>query len=484
MQNSGPIPVDDSLKAATQALYAGRLDEAEASVRARLEEAPEDAEGYRLLGLVAYRRGQVEDSFKLLRRAIELDPQTRSARRQLVQALLAQNRMDEAEAEIEAGNAAYGGIDLGLCMLQADMNLRRGERDIAEAACRYALEMQPTLPRAHAILGMLQRDRGELVEAAMHYLAARQGPQPAPDPYLELALLLLVLGRAGDLMRLTPPAVAGQAYGEKAILAIACWLNNQIDHTRRFLAEAKALLAQVEADAPNRAMCESHGDYIALLLDWRAAHPSAYQGEASEMLFHVGDVHCLGAAHLLVAHGESKALLVPRLVPDLRAWHFVEDEASRPLAAFKATLASLPEGARIVLSCGELDLQQEAGILAYLRAHPQVPMEELVDRLLPAFVEKALALAAERRQRLIFQTPPARAAVTVFMKRGARAHFEATAKRFVQRLREAARAAGAPIVDVNAITADARGEPNRQYYFDTVHLRPQAFIDAYTRGLR
>ena len=69
----GAAGVDVGRSAALIAL--GRLDEAEALLRAALLNAPQDARLYKNLGLVTHERGDLDAARDLFERALELAPE-------------------------------------------------------------------------------------------------------------------------------------------------------------------------------------------------------------------------------------------------------------------------------------------------------------------------------------------------------------------------------------------------------------------------
>lgn len=92
---------DPALMAAADALAEGRLDDAEARLRARLAEAPNDAAALRMLAEVAARLGRHEDAEALLARCLEIAPDFHAARQNYALVLYRGNQPARALAEIE-----------------------------------------------------------------------------------------------------------------------------------------------------------------------------------------------------------------------------------------------------------------------------------------------------------------------------------------------------------------------------------------------
>jgi predicted Zn-dependent protease len=93
---------DPELLKAAVAMNEGKLDEAEAMLKARLARWAEDPAASRLLGEVLWRRGDLSDALDLVQRAVDLAPGFDLARDFLVRLLLQSNRLTEALTHAES----------------------------------------------------------------------------------------------------------------------------------------------------------------------------------------------------------------------------------------------------------------------------------------------------------------------------------------------------------------------------------------------
>jgi len=119
---------DVSLRAAAEAICAGRLDEAEPLLRRLLEARPRDAELLAMLGQVRLDRAAPADAEQLLAAALALDPEANSARFNYVTALFHQRKGAEALPHLERllaadpGNVAYRNLAAGLLGLVGEFD--------------------------------------------------------------------------------------------------------------------------------------------------------------------------------------------------------------------------------------------------------------------------------------------------------------------------------------------------------------------------
>ncbi|MFB9158607.1 tetratricopeptide repeat protein [Chromobacterium violaceum] len=153
----------------------GRNCEAEAQLRACLDETPDDVEALQLLGRLLEERGEAGEAEAMLRRALESAPGHAAAGNNLGLLLMAQRRWDEAEPPLRAAHAAQPGAALPNL---ASLLLATGRAAEAETQARQALAAEPGRADWLNLLGLALREQGRDEEAG---LAWEQGLASAPD---------------------------------------------------------------------------------------------------------------------------------------------------------------------------------------------------------------------------------------------------------------------------------------------------------------
>ncbi|AAQ58574.1 hypothetical protein CV_0900 [Chromobacterium violaceum ATCC 12472] len=153
----------------------GRNGEAEAQLRACLDETPDDVEALQLLGRLLEERGEAGEAEAMLRRALESAPGHAAAGNNLGLLLMAQRRWDEAESPLRAAHAAQPGAALPNL---ASLLLATGRAAEAETLARQALAAEPGRADWLNLLGLALREQGRDEEAG---LAWEQGLASVPD---------------------------------------------------------------------------------------------------------------------------------------------------------------------------------------------------------------------------------------------------------------------------------------------------------------
>jgi hypothetical protein len=143
-----PVPVAELFAVVTEYLDAGRLDAAERMLNHVLTVYPALPDVLHMMGLIAFRRGQIPEAGALMERAIA-GGGTKSAHfRNLSEVYRLQGRLDEALATARRAVALDPSDPLGpfnLGMVQYD----RLDVTACIAAARHSLDLRPSLPQAH-----------------------------------------------------------------------------------------------------------------------------------------------------------------------------------------------------------------------------------------------------------------------------------------------------------------------------------------------
>lgn len=475
---SDAVGAEPPIVTAERCFAAGDLDEATRICEAMYREDHQPGQALYLLGLIAGRRNDLETAHGHLTEALELHPAAPRMRHDLVSICARMGRMDEAEAHLKiliANNPGDAGTFEHLALIQQGL----GRSDEAIASFRHALEVDPASIGAHQALGGLLYQRGEL-ERAVPYLRALRGFKPAgEDRYQMLGLTLLALGHYDELAALDPKTArtAGQRFNETVLKALLAWQQGDFTACQERLDQAEPF-SKIPDSAPNRRGFTTYFKYLQKLLRFRSYNMSSYRGEPEGDLYAIGDSHCMMAGHLRIRIAGAAYRVVPRLVFGCKAFHLIAPRPSPCRTAFEATLARVPDGAKVIATLGEIDLRYGEGIMSYLRKIPDADPEATAGSLAQAYIARLTQLAAPRKLELMVMSPPAANVDRQRIAEGDQATFDRVILAFNDQLRRSATAAGMPLVDLFGATRDAEGRTIAKHFVDPNHLRPSVFLDA------
>lgn len=160
---------------------------------------PGDAEGHALLARAYFATGQKDRAYEAAGRAVELDPT-------LVDASDFAGILAEGRGELERARALYARAaehapqSPKYRMQLANVLLKLDDIAGARREARAALELDPTVPLAHGILGYAARAEDRPAEAAAHFREAvrlAERPNRRLEWSIKLAQALRASGEAG-----------------------------------------------------------------------------------------------------------------------------------------------------------------------------------------------------------------------------------------------------------------------------------------------
>jgi len=146
----------------------------------------------------ALQQGRIDDAEKLLRGAVQADPQSITSHVALA-TVLAQREQYGAAADSYANAMRIDRNRNGLALAYAISCFRAERYDEAEKSARFALQAQPSVG-AHDTLASVLREQGKLPEALA---AAEEALRLAPGNVVALntkGTILLAMGRAADAL--------------------------------------------------------------------------------------------------------------------------------------------------------------------------------------------------------------------------------------------------------------------------------------------
>jgi len=471
---------DHLVMSAMNHLRAGQRQEAAKVCRDILRVEPDHARAHCLLGIIAFQDGDATTALSLLERAGELNDRLPDVPRAQAEVYLGVGEIDKALEAQRRATAMNPREPMG--HLQEAILLQRLERpDEAEIAAGRALRLKPDTLGAQQLLAILLYRRGDITGAADLLLTTRRAPRPAADPNHHLALVLLALGRFGEMAGLPAPTSPSMLFGETVIAATAAWLEGDATACRNLLEQARPMAAGGLSEAPNRAHLLTYLKVLDSLTAWRQANPQPYAGQADETVHVLGDSHVLSCAGLMVDVAGGRRRLESHLVFGCKAWHLVREKPSPYRAFFEATAARLPAGSTVLAVFGELDCRYKEGLMGMVRKDPLADWSAMTDALVTRYVAFLAETAAARGWTLWLASAPMTNINTALIGDGEREIFLGIIACFNERLRDEAQARGLPLVDVHAVTRDEDGAPLRRHFIDTNHVRPTAVLEALTK---
>ncbi len=208
-----------------------------------LARTPKDADALKLRGdVLLYGKQQPEPALAAYRAAVEARPNAQDAQGGVIQVLLLQNRLDEAEKEV-ANLAKFANGRPQTRYLQARLAFQKNDLAAAKEHIQQLLKMTPDSPTALEMAGVIEAETGSAVQAQSYLTRALQAA-----PHLRIARRALVVsylrtGQADRAVAALPPGLATDD-SDPAMLSLAgqaYMVRGDIDQAQRYLERAARL---------------------------------------------------------------------------------------------------------------------------------------------------------------------------------------------------------------------------------------------------
>src|SRR5579863_5263267 len=247
-------PAQTPLQIAQDLAARGRLDKAMARLDQLASQSPEPPGVERLRGIILYQKEQLQDAAAAFAKATEQDPEDRESVEMRGVSLFRLGRPKEALPFLEKAHAAVerANIDpeyvLGLCyadvaryddarrafatqygfapdspeayLLAARLFLRREMREQAAVQAGKALELNPSLPLAHELLGEAALARGDLPGAIRELEAERKINPLDGETYNRLGDAYLRSGQYAEAQQALNRAVLLEPYATEPYILL------------------------------------------------------------------------------------------------------------------------------------------------------------------------------------------------------------------------------------------------------------------------
>ena len=176
---SVPVPISEVYAIAQEYIDANRLDAAERMLGHILRPLPNHPDSLHAKGLIAYRRGRLDQAVTLMERGIATGGTRPVHWRNISEAYRLVGRLDDALAAARRAVTLDPADPLGpfnLAMVLYD----RLELPACLAAARHCLDLRPDLPQGHMKMAQALLLTGDMVAGWEHYERRYQIPGAAP----------------------------------------------------------------------------------------------------------------------------------------------------------------------------------------------------------------------------------------------------------------------------------------------------------------
>lgn len=365
---------------------------------------------------VARKDSQLDLSVALFREVELLKPTNLSAASGLASTLVHSNRPQEACEYILKVLTERSSMDETQGRL-AIKDKRSGSiftvnvRNVAQQARSLFEELPlPSYPMSDSdIKAALQQPRPDVrlvaVNESTTAIAVMGANEPAPMGQKPMCVGNL---KSGNEEPLAAPQV--MLLGMLSLLVKALYLIGRIDVATcviRGIAPLKSFISGPlsESQAANEA---SYLWYIISLTQYCMRYQDLPQHQFEEIL--AGQLYCVGDSHILslawapmICKGKN-LVAVPLLCTGLKLWHLRKGCTLYPRETFERHIASIPSGATVIISIGEIDIRE--GLYSSLEKGIYKSLKEAIASLIQIYEEVLRSIASKFVSIYVMYPPP------------------------------------------------------------------------------
>jgi len=427
---------------------------------------PQDAEVHCNLGAVLQDLGRLEESEASCRQAIRLKPDLAEAHNNLSDTLRDLGRLEESEASSREAirlkpDYAKAHNNLGNALIEL------GRLKESEASYRQAIRLKPDLAEAHNNLGNALIELGRLEESKASYRQAFHLKQDFNSVIENLMSLNIQLNIQEKM-----PSFAENNLMAKIYLIIYLFINKLFKEIEPLIYELKKDTYQhlyMQLNAKNKVFFDAYLGFLSKLNGIALGQENQLiTTEKENILYHIGESHCLSFAHQTVKLNDQKYTVKPLIIFGAKAWHFANQEKKSFLAFFENHIRQLPIKAKVIVSFGEIDTRENEGIIEY-HLKSGKDLKFIVKKTIDGYIEYTQNIINRRNIEAYYMGVPA--PVIKDSDENKQLRIEVV-KEFNKYLSFVLKKHDLKFIDTYKLTVNNQGSSNLKYMIDNRHLHP------------
>ena len=348
----------------------GNLEEAIQAFAKALAIKPNYAEAYYSMGNALKELGKFEEAIEAFAKTLAIRPDDAEACINMGVALKDQDKLEEA---IQAFAKALA-IKPDYAEAYYNIGNARNEQGKLEEAIQSfakALAIKPNYTEAYNNMGTALKEQGMLEDAIEAYnkaLALKPDQANATENRLNLLIQLqgTALTRNEKLKQIIEDKQPDITWRPKSHIfhAISSFLSADENQAHRHIYNFKTCNSKLldDLNPKDQVFCSAYSNYLSALLQKPLGEASGLGN--SNLVYHIGESHCLSYAHRNIKINEATFRIAPLITFGAKAFHFSKANDSAIKAITKANLDSIPKGSQVFVSFGEIDCRPDEGFIS------------------------------------------------------------------------------------------------------------------------
>ena len=456
----------------------GSIEECIKSYNKAIALKPDYIEAYNNLGVAMAKLGKLEEAIVAYNQALAIKPDYAEAHYNMGASLADQDKLEEA---IAAYNKALA-IKPDYAEAYSNMGVAlkdQGKLEEAIEAYNKALSIKPDYAEAYSNMGNALKDQGKLEEAIEAYnkaLAIKPDYAVITENRLNLLIQLqgTALTRNEKLKEIIEDKQPDITWRPKSHIfhAISSFLSADENQAHRHIYNFKTCNSKLldDLNPKDQVFCSAYSNYLSALLQKPLGEASGLGN--SNLVYHIGESHCLSYAHRNIKINGATSRIAPMITFGAKAFHFSKANDSAFKAITKANLDSIPKGAQVFVSFGEIDCRPDEGFIS-AAANLDQSVEDIIANTVTGYLQWFAQHNKAWNHNMHFLNVPAPVYDQTFDAKvnGDVANIVAL---FNHKIKEQIAQYNFNMIDVFGFTLGKNGFSNSHFHIDAKHLGAKA----------
>ncbi|MFN7038202.1 MAG: hypothetical protein ACK4OM_01335 [Alphaproteobacteria bacterium] len=195
----------------------------------------------------------------------------------------------------------------------------------------------------------------------------------------------------------------------------------------------------------------------------------------SKIMYVIGESHALPIANLSIKFNDESYKIKSEVITGMKIWHLISETQNNSIAQFLFQLSRVPDGSKLIITCGEIDARIDEGIIEYYYKNKDIDIWQHVSQMTSRYAEFLYNNIVQQRNFDLFVQgipAPLNGAIVLSHDQERQLLHKQIIKYFNNQLHAACNKYNMKFLDVYSITVDEHDSSNKKYHIDNYHLRP------------
>ncbi len=170
-------------------------------------------------------------------------------------------------------------------------------------------------------------------------------------------------------------------------------------------------------------------------------------------------------------------------IENIKQWDLGNAEQNQFKKTFDIAISRVPSRSKLMLAIGQIDCLLKKGIFSAWGKNRSKTLDQVLCSTIENYLDYVERVSQKKYFQFVICDVPALTSVWLLLAGSDAGEFISMVKKFNSRLKEYALLRGMNFLDTYAMTDAGNGLSNDLWHIDYVHLRPEAYAEAFAKHL-